>query len=616
MKAQKTWSMRVIASASIVLAGCGGGGGETSLAPAPSFAAPNATEPPLAGQLQSAKVGARLASHIVITNDQVFQWVQLLFPELFGTAAPQVLDNLSVDGNSIDVRAYPGGAYLAVANGRLYGLGPFTSGQLADYGVVQQYADLVCSRIDCGGVDSTATALEQAQAFLNLYSASRASSALTYDALDPFLDGCYFENGETKAMLKARFDANPEDWIAADQSSIGSTRTALEIVADRTATNPDGSTRRELDVKYRVNYTDGTQSVGAQSSDISTLISGSSTGTLLGAGTPCTTPQVGSNWRFAGNRRIVRTTMASINQRNERYSLSGGTPLATPVDYSKYVSIQIKDRGNFATYAVVTGAGLPGSGVKMVSPRIQRDDPLFAGKRGNYLNWKDDDNFRFCRTATNGMNADAADCVGFGASGSSRGAFNRSAALADSEFDAMGFAAGTMYTFKIYNDDGWKTVGGHLSQTPVATYTFSPTSLPLSAVALAGTGVDNDLYPRIVPSMSKVDIAAALASRSAFATALAIGPQQALPGGLTFALSYSQAYIEGGATTVDRPSDFPRTRESVAINYPLASTTVIANFSVPAPDSRLVVPTYAEIYLESNNRQRSSVASVLTFERP
>ncbi|PKO58715.1 MAG: hypothetical protein CVU24_16720 [Betaproteobacteria bacterium HGW-Betaproteobacteria-18] len=35
-----------------------------------------------------------------------------------------------------------------------------------------------------------------------------------------------------------------------------------------------------------------------------------------------------------------------------------------------------------AQYAVVTGPGLPTSGVKMLSPRLLRDDPLLAAPMG------------------------------------------------------------------------------------------------------------------------------------------------------------------------------------------------------------------------------------------
>ncbi len=138
------YALALALSVAALVSACGGG--ETSLTPAQAFAARITTDTPLAGRLQSASVGARLASPVVITNDQLFQWLQLQFPELLGTTAPTVIANLPYD-----VRGFQGGVYLAVANGRLYGLGPFTNGQLIDFGVIQQFADLVCSRINCNG---------------------------------------------------------------------------------------------------------------------------------------------------------------------------------------------------------------------------------------------------------------------------------------------------------------------------------------------------------------------------------------------------------------------------------------------------------------------------------
>lgn len=162
---QLHFSRRVLAltvvSTAALLAACGGG--ETSLTPAQSFAARIATEAPLAGSLPvtnastntntAAKRAAAAAA--AITNDQLFQWAQLQYPDLFGSAAPNVISNLPYAGKLFDVRAFAGGAYLGIAEGRVYGLGPFTNGQLVDFGVVQTYSAQVCSRIDCGGTGNT-----------------------------------------------------------------------------------------------------------------------------------------------------------------------------------------------------------------------------------------------------------------------------------------------------------------------------------------------------------------------------------------------------------------------------------------------------------------------------
>jgi hypothetical protein len=153
---QSIFSRRVltltVVSAAALLAACGGG--ETAQTPAQSFATRIATEAPVAGTLPiAASVAKRAAAAaaFVITNDQLFQWVQLELPELFGTAPPNVIANLSFQGKPFDLREYVGGLYLGIYDGRVYVLGPLTNGQLVDLGVVQSYASNVCSRIDCTG---------------------------------------------------------------------------------------------------------------------------------------------------------------------------------------------------------------------------------------------------------------------------------------------------------------------------------------------------------------------------------------------------------------------------------------------------------------------------------
>jgi hypothetical protein len=68
-----------------------------------------------------------------------------------------VIANLPYNGRLFDVREYPGGAYLGISQGRVYGLGPFTNGDLVDFGAVQSYANQVCGRINCGGAENPGT---------------------------------------------------------------------------------------------------------------------------------------------------------------------------------------------------------------------------------------------------------------------------------------------------------------------------------------------------------------------------------------------------------------------------------------------------------------------------
>ncbi|MFO1274166.1 MAG: hypothetical protein U1F50_21260 [Rubrivivax sp.] len=111
------------------LAACGGGGTPaTGAGPAP---------------------GARpapAAAPAVVEADTVLEWAEFKFPTLFA-AGPQTLQRrgpqsfaLAYQGTDYTVRAYPGDRYLGItADSRVYGLGDFSSGQLAGYGNVGDY---------------------------------------------------------------------------------------------------------------------------------------------------------------------------------------------------------------------------------------------------------------------------------------------------------------------------------------------------------------------------------------------------------------------------------------------------------------------------------------------
>lgn len=464
--------------------------------------------------------------------------------------------------------------------------------------------------------NAAATPTQQVQALVALLDAAFASNTLDLAAVDDaFVDKCSINNGYTRETGRAYREANPLLSALYNRYRIGSTRTNVEVLAERTSTNPDGSSRRELDVKYKVSYTDGT-STDPSTEGITTLISGSSQGSVFGPGRNCTVPQVGSNLRFFGNRKIVDARIRPWNTRNERYNLADGAALASAVDYSKWIQFRFSDPSKFAKYMVVNGPGLPGSGMKLLSPRIQRDPALFAGKRGNFVDWQDDDSFRICRSSSGGVAASDADCNVYGAQSTNRGAFNRTPALADSEFDSHGFVAGGVYTVKVYNDDGWIGVNGHAAQTPIATYSVTLHHLPYSAVALAGSGVDNDLYPRMTTSISKADLATAFRTKSGFTTNLNFTAIGTMPDAVKFGWGDIYAYIEGDAAGVtSTPFGWPRSRPAdLGVAVPTAGETGVANYTMAAAGSVLVTPRYGEIGLNQSNRRGGFVASYLTFE--
>lgn len=134
--------------AAALLVACGGG--EPAPTPAESFVSRMATETPVPARLLANGSTVKLALVAPITNNQLFQWAQLQYPELFGSAAPNVFANVAFNGKLFDVREFPGGIYLGISDGRVFGLGPFTNGQLADFGLVQSFSAQVCSRINCG----------------------------------------------------------------------------------------------------------------------------------------------------------------------------------------------------------------------------------------------------------------------------------------------------------------------------------------------------------------------------------------------------------------------------------------------------------------------------------
>jgi hypothetical protein len=143
-----THSRTALALATLALvAACGG----ESSAPmsAQEFAAAVRPDAPRSDRLRAlaAGSGSTAAAAATITNEQLFQWARLTYPELF-PGTPSTL-TVPYEGKVFDVRAFPNGNYLGVSNGVAYGLGSFTGGNLQDFGSVQTYADMVCSKVSC-----------------------------------------------------------------------------------------------------------------------------------------------------------------------------------------------------------------------------------------------------------------------------------------------------------------------------------------------------------------------------------------------------------------------------------------------------------------------------------
>ena len=434
-------------------------------------------------------------------------------------------------------------------------------------------------------------------------------------------DGCRLADGRSKAYSVADFDADPLV-VASRQSDVGSARGNVKVLAERTSANADGTSRREIDIKFDTTYKDGSKFVSpADTVPDETIISGSSAGAKLADGSACTTPDSKSDWRFYGNREVVRTALSAANERIERTLLATGLPASPQVVYSKYVNLLVSDPAKVATYAIITGPGLglgtsagtPGS-IKLLSPRLLREAPELAGKRRNVIDFRDIDNFSFCSNATgdNAAPAATADCVANGAVGPSYGPQgNSSAAALDTAFANLNINAGDTYTFAIYNDDGWKTVNGQADKTPIATYTNILRAPPFSAATLAGTGVTTDLFARVSSSTkTSAEIATAIKAKAAISTDATWSLPGTMPDGRLTQMFDSYVFEQGNAN--NNGTTFPRSRQFY-LSYPGAQATS-AKFTFPVPVTALVLPTFYSINLEYSNRNGNNVLSTYSWQ--
>ncbi len=506
-----------------------------------------------------------------------------------------------------------------------------------------------------GGTSGTTTAapvaaLQVATTFLASLDSSIATSLATTGAASASnFDSCYLGGGRTKANFISNFDADPSDAIASDLYRIGSTRSNLVVTADRNTTNADGTARREIDVQYKINYADGS----ADNFGGVTLITGSSFGS-------CATAQNSSDARVFGNRQLVSVAVRAETTRYDQYELRqtlravapgttsaypttmltsptgvtstaaivpAGEPKAVPVLYERGAQFRIQDPMGNATYAVVTGPGFrtvsgvqtPWS-VKMLSPRLLKSDPLLAGKTGNYTSLTDNSTFSFCRLANGNLPGSAAlaDCAAGGARGSrylvsmalptNTLVPTEQAAAADAALAGAGLVAGT-YTFKIYNDDGWKTIDGQAGKTPIATYTAQLGSLPVSFVDMNVTSNRlNDKFPKISSPRAPAAVAASLLAGLAFSET----PSWTAPlfvGANPFKLSFVEAYNEG--TVALNGIGFPRVANFVDI-YPGSNATSRA-LNVPANPANMGYKTYAEFQVNYTNRNGVRIKSIVSF---
>jgi hypothetical protein len=135
----------------VMLASCGGG-------------SPSEPIVVVTGQPEMARtvVPLRAALPGQLDTEKLFRWAQVTYPALFPDSPPII--SVPFAGTIFSVRPYASGNFLGVADGRVYGLGPFTSRQLTDFGAVNDFAAAVCAVVGCGDtLPDTSAVYDQVQ---------------------------------------------------------------------------------------------------------------------------------------------------------------------------------------------------------------------------------------------------------------------------------------------------------------------------------------------------------------------------------------------------------------------------------------------------------------------
>lgn len=126
-----------------MIAACGGGQDDSRDGHA--FASAMASTSPATRESSSGIAAA--ATAVAITDDQLFRFAQVAYPDLFPDSPPTV--NVAYAGKTYRVRAYVNGNYIGLADGQVYGLGAFTGNALAQFGAVSSFEEQVCNRVGC-----------------------------------------------------------------------------------------------------------------------------------------------------------------------------------------------------------------------------------------------------------------------------------------------------------------------------------------------------------------------------------------------------------------------------------------------------------------------------------
>ncbi len=495
---------------------------------------------------------------------------------------------------------YSSGNYLGVSGNAVYAMGPATGGQLLALGTLQDLACVV-KPASCGPSDAPALVNDFLARLAAVYAAQPSGAAIA-----PLMDGCYLDEGRNRAYRMTQLDTDSATRASFERVR-DATRRNPEVLAERFAINPDGSDRREIDIRYEVAYADGTRDVAQE-----TLIQGSSAGTRTPLG-ECSAPQVSQQLRMLGNQRVVGTSVTALSMLLDRYRLADGAPQASAARlYRNEVRFNVTDPGNVATYATISGPGIVGSAYKLISPRLLRSAPEFAGKIGNYVDWDDAESFKACRNASDNNYADAtlADCTANGATSNNWRAQDTDPARVDTRFAGYGFTAGGEYTVKVYADDGWRAVNGQAAHAPIATYTTRLARLPVSAAALAA-GATTERFGMVRLAQTPAELAAFMRARAG-GTLQFTETAKARAGGNALPWSGVYFYSQGRTAASSGSNFYPASRHTVATS-PLAGASSTTLAVSPGP-AAMTQATYGELGGVWNDVGGVTVRHLLTFE--
>jgi hypothetical protein len=397
-------------------------------------------------------------------------------------------------------------------------------------------------------------------------------------------------------LLLSRWADTTDNIREANKYRTGATRSNLNVLSTTFTTNADGTKTRTATVKYDVNYADGTVSkqgenklVFGKSADFCT------TRSLTGSG------DNKAAWRFIGNGRQVETNVNPVNVMYKKFSLADGSAVATGDYRHNRLEFGLYDyRSKGYTYAVVTGQGLPASGLKLLMALTLKNEPLLQGKAGAYTNNTAMEGARLCSykptATTTAWDANLADCLQYGG-GSNYWTFN------DAGLAAL--TVGSPYTFKLYKGDGWKTVNGHASVTPDLTYIDTLPAVPYTAAQFANSGFADVGQG----STSTVDVATLFKNAGANATFKPINVS-ALPAGANVMARRSVwAYSSGKVNSADANASLRQINRI----YP-NNTDAAVTLPIPGKLAAMNAVSYAEVGFSTTDRNGRSINTIHFFQ--